>query len=304
MIPVVISGIGHTSALGQGLDGLRRAWLDHATPAPAQEIVKTAKGDVPVAVLRAPQMVMPPKLLPEAVERRMSRFSKMCFVTVAEALTDAGAMHVEDQRRTGMVVGSAFSSLDLANSYQRRILADGAPGASPSLFAASIHNSLAAQLTLAFAIKGPNSTVATMEQTAIGSLRLAYDWIQSGMADRVAVLMGDELSEYHLYYFAQLDGSWIAGEGSVCLILEREDLAKKKYARMNAPQMTAAADAPRVFHSGAAEQTHGHLYGGTLMGAAFEITIAVLRVEREGGEIACVQACRGLPPQSVVLGGV
>lgn len=303
MIPVVISGLGHISALGQGVESLRQACLKRATPQASLEVVKTAKGDIAVSVLRAPAVTIP-KLVPDAVERRMSRFSKMCFATVAEALTDAGVLQSEDPRRTGMVVGSAFSSLDLANTYQRRILADGATGASPSLFAASIHNSLAAQLTLAFGIKGPNSTVATMEQTPIGSLRLAYDWIQAGMVDRVAVLMGDEVSEYHLYYFAHLDGTWTAGEGAVCLLLEREDLAKQKYARVQAPQMTAAADAIRVYHAGAAENTHGHLYGGTLMGAAFEMTIAALTTEREGGEIACVQACRGLPPQSVVLSGV
>ena len=300
MIPVVVSGLGHCSALGQGADRLREAWREGKTPTPKPENIKTARGEVPVSVLRVPPITLP-NLVPPAVERRMSHFAKMCLVTAAEAMADAGIVRPENPKRSGMVVGTAFGNLNLAMTYIRRILSDGPAGASPSTFAASIHNSIAAQLTLALEIRGPSSTVSTMEQTAMGSLRLAYDWIQSGAIDRAVVLMGDEISEYHLYYFAHLKTDWVPGEGMVAMILEREDLAKKAYARMGAPNLTAAQSAEKTFFAGAEKNTHSHLYGGSVMGVAVEMALATLTVERTNETIACVQTCRDLPPQSVIF---
>lgn len=297
MIPVVISGIGHCSPVGLGTGNLRRAWLDGSRAELKTSMVPTARGGIAVPALRVTELNLPPKIVPEAVERRMSRFAKMCFITAAEALSDAGP--VQDPERAGVVVGTAFGSLDLANSYQKRILLDGAAGASPSLFAASIHNSLAAQLTLAFGIRGPNSTVATMEQTAIGAMRLAYDWIQQGVVDRVALVLGDELSEYHLYYFAHLGGAATAGEGVISMILEREDMALKTYAHMDAPSLASSETGGKIFFSGGGENTHGSIYGNTLMGAAFEMAIAALAVERGSEPVTCVQSSRGLPAQAV-----
>src|SRR3569623_1640946 len=88
----VISGVGQCSALGLGLDGLRQAWLDGGHAQVSVEVVETAAGPREVSVYRVPQVILPPKLVPEAVERRMSRFAKMAFVTINEALADAGAL--------------------------------------------------------------------------------------------------------------------------------------------------------------------------------------------------------------------
>jgi 3-oxoacyl-(acyl-carrier-protein) synthase len=297
MIPIVISGIGHCSAAGLGVDPLRRTWLDGARVEATRETVRTERGETTVLVLRAPALTLPPRTVPEAVERRMSRLAKMCFVTAAEALADAAPL--QDPQRTGVVVGSAFGSLNLANAYQKRILQDGAAGASPTLFAASIHNSIAAQLTLAFGLRGPNSTVSTMEQTAIGALHLAYDWIQQDIVDRVVLVLGDELSEYHLYYFANLPGARPAGEGMIALILEREDLAAKKYARIEAPHLTSSDARGKIFSCDEGRGTHAAIYGSMLMGGAFEMALAALSVERGGGPVTCVQSCRGLCSQSV-----
>jgi 3-oxoacyl-[acyl-carrier-protein] synthase II len=297
VIPVVISGIGHCSGVGLGVEALRRAWLDGYRATGKTEIVKTARGEVGVPVLRVPAMALPAGTVPESVERRMSRFAKMCFFTAAEALADAGTGG--DPRRTGVIVGSAFSSLDFANAYQRRILQDGPSGASPTLFAASIHNSAAAQLSLAFGARGPNSTVSTMEQTAVGAARLAYDWIQNEVCDRVAVVLGDELSEYHLYYFAHFGDRRAAGEGTVTLIFERADLARKRYAGVGAPSLTSDVGGEIVHRAGGDENTHGTIYGRMLTGAAFEMALAALKVERANEAVTCVQLCRGLPPQSI-----
>ena len=293
-IPVVISAMGHCSAAGQGLNSLRLAWLDGILPVPTRETVLTANGPVDVFLFRSPNPNVP-TFLPAAVERRMSRFAKMCFVTVAEALAEASVQ--ENPQRTGLVVGTAFGFLDLANTYQKRIVKDGPAGASPSLFAASIHNSLAAQLTLTFNIRGPNSTVSTMEQTSISAFRLAYDWIQHELVDRVIVCLGDELSEFHVYWLAHQGLDFRAGEGAMTFVLERQDRASKIYAQISAPQLSDV-DIPAglsVCHS------RPDIYGTLPIGNAFEMALAALSVERDGKAIACIQKTPGLAHQSIIF---
>jgi 3-oxoacyl-[acyl-carrier-protein] synthase II len=285
---IVISGMGHCSALGQGMEQLRRA----IRPEPQQQTIDTRHGAVKVSVLRVPDLQLP-KLVPEAVERRMSRFSKMALSCLAEAVEDAQVDLLHQPERFGLVVGTVFGSLEFANAYQRRVLQDGPAGASPTLFAASIHNSMAAQLTLAFGLRGPNSTVSTMEQTAIGSLRLAYDWLNAGVVDRVAVVIGDELSEYHLYYLAHQAGAQPAGEGMQAFILERAELAHKTYAEMDPPLIAEASanDAATPFTG----------CGSMLNSVAFDVAVAALQVERSGQAVKCLQTVRGLSAQSVSL---
>jgi len=293
---IVISGLGQCSALGLGLDGLRQAWLDGAQPKVSVEVVETASGPRDVSVYRVPPVILPPKLVPEAVERRMSRFARMAFATMNEALADAGSPAPAD--RSALVVGSAYGCLDVAMNYQNRIFQYEHAGASPTLFASSIHNSLASQLTLAFGIRGPNSTVATMEQTPVSSFRLAYDWIQKDLADRVVVLLGDELTAYHLYALSQTEQRLPAGEGMTAFVLDRESLAAKRYARLEAPQMVCESPpAGKVFSAG----THASLYGDMAIGTAFETLLAALHVEREGEIYSCVQDTPGLAQQSLTL---
>jgi hypothetical protein len=294
---IVISGMGHCSAAGIGLEGLRKAWLDRAPIHPEKISVETARGPEQVSCLRVPNIVLPGSV-PEAVERRMSRFSKMGMAVLAEALSDARVTPQENPQRMGLAMGTAFGNFDTANKYQTRTLIEGPLGASPTLFASSVHNSVAAQLTQTFGIRGPSLTVMTMEQSALGALRLAYDWICMNSADRAAVLIGDELSEYHLYYSAHKNCARPIGEGMHGFILEREELAKKAYARVSFDQSPSGA---AETYQAALDGTHSHFYGRMVTGAGFEMGLAALTVERRGDPVHCVQKCRRFPSQTVTF---
>jgi 3-oxoacyl-[acyl-carrier-protein] synthase II len=320
---IVISGVAHLSAAGQGVPALRSALTSDTVSQPEIREVTTNDGLKKVPVYLAPDVALPDDL-PDAVKRRMARFSRMCFVTTREALDDAfhsGHAEVKARpERVGLVVGSAFGCLDLANLYQRRVILEGQAGASPSLFAASIHNSLAAHASISFGLRGPSSTIATMEQTAIGSLALARQWITRGIVDHVVTVIGDEASDYHSYLSAHSEApqlgffdpesdrcTALAGEGLVGLVLSKQSLAHKAYAAIGeiSPFRTTPPDAERYQHAamgfngqaskmrgwlqGRSSVSHAKLYGSVLTAVAFETLIATLRVAQDGRSTACVQ---------------
>lgn len=272
MSGVFISGLGQISAVGQGVPSLQNALKENRKPSPKTEVWKTKLGERSVSYFSVPDVEMPANL-PESVKRRMSRFSKMCFASVAEAIEDAKSRTGMEfsPERMGLVVGSAFCSLDLANLFEKRIQLEGPVGASPSLFASSVQNSIASHLSISFGIQGPCSTVVTMEQTVVGALRLAYDWLKQDLADCVVVAIGDENSEHQRYASAHQDDSHILGEGVVSFVLTKSDL-EKSYAEIKEIGFTWLSDDQK------STDKHVDFYGEMVTGPAFEVAISALNV--------------------------
>ena len=106
-----IIGLGHISAAGQGMGALRQALKGEILVQPATVNVETASGSVSLPVYQAPEAELPDGL-PESVKRRMARISRLCFVSLDEALRDAFGAQLEEVKlaptRIGLVVGSAL----------------------------------------------------------------------------------------------------------------------------------------------------------------------------------------------------
>jgi hypothetical protein len=269
---VYISGLGQISAAGQGVSSLKKALHEQLKPSPKTEVWKTKLGEREVSYFSVPEVEMPANL-PESVKRRMSRFSKMCFASVAEALEDAKTRTGMDfpADRIGLVVGSAYCSLDLANLFEKKIQVEGPAGASPSLFASSVQNSIASHLSITFGIQGPCSTVVTMEQSVVGAIRLAYDWLKQDLADYVVVAIGDEISEHMRYATAHQEGAQVLGEGVVTFVLTKKDL-EKTYAEIKEIGFTWLSDDQK------STDKHIDYYGEMVTGPAFEVMISALNV--------------------------
>ncbi len=320
MRDLYLIGLGQISAAGQGMGALRRALSGETRIHPTFANVETASGSVRLPVYQAPEAELPGGL-PESIKRRMARISRMCFVSLDEAMHDAFGPQLEEIRQTpariGLVVGSAMGCLELANQYQKRVIFEGAAGASPSLFASSIHNSLAAHLSISFGIQGPTSTVATMEQTAAGAFGLAANWLEQGHLDHVAVVIGEEVSDYHRYFLAHTAGAQAGGvdpesdactsapgEGFASFVFSRRQVGA--YARLMEVSMhrTSPPDCSRYFAAvhgaegqwsgmrawlaGKPAESHLKLFGSTLCSLAFEVLCASVELHSSAA-IACVQ---------------
>jgi 3-oxoacyl-[acyl-carrier-protein] synthase III len=215
--------------------------------------------------------------------------------------------------------------------FQQSLAKNGAIGASPTLFAGSVQNSIAAQLSLTFDIQGPTSTVMTMEQTAINSFGLARDWLLQDRADHVLVVLGDDICAFNAYAMAHLPPSPLLnpksdectsqiGEGAVGFVLSRADLVQKKYCEVSDVQLWAETPpaTPRTLVASyggfqqssrnrqwlgatAKPEQHAPLYGSMVAGLAFEIAIAALKVSEDHLPTACVQITDHGEAQSLVL---
>lgn len=326
-----ITGLGHISALGQGISALQSGVSGAALPAIVPRNINTANGQVEILSYDCADVTLPSSV-PEPVQRRMSRISKMCFAAVNEAVSDAFGGTRPDGTRLGISVGTAFGAFELANIFQKRIYEDGPMGASPSLFAGSVQNSIASALSMSFKIHGPSSTLMTMEQTTFGALAVACDWITQDVVDHAIVVIGDEISSYHSYTAAHLplsrelrphdNGfSAIVGEGASAFVLSRAtaQVGRQPYAVISELALRADKPAPvektyialcgfegqsdlyKNWLSSRSAVSHAALYGTLLTGSAFEIAIAALDVAQTGSSVACVQITTHGEAQSLVL---
>jgi 3-oxoacyl-[acyl-carrier-protein] synthase II len=331
-----ISGIGHLSALGQGKTALEQALAGARLPQLVFKNVVTARGVVEVPVYQAPEVVLPPEV-PESVRRRMPRISRMFHATMLDAMADAfgpGAP-LPDPERIGLVVGTGLGCLEAANTFHRRVILEGAAGSSPTLFANSVQNAMAAHLSISCGLRGPTCTVTTMEQSTFGAFRVAVDWIGNDSADHVVLAIGDELIDFNAYVVAhkpeiprelspRVPGcTVVAGEGVAVFILSRDGtLGKSGTCRIEDVQLCPerCPDVPRVSVAafGAAGQwaryqrwigrpgdeidCHAQFFGSFVTGSAIETAIAALRVSRDGLRTACVQLTDRGEAQAIVLG--
>lgn len=247
------------------------------SPAPEIQIreVTTASGKKIVRTLQVPEPQLPAEI-PDSIKRRMSRLAKMYFATLFEAVDDAFGVERKVLRtqpeRVGLVVGTVFGNLNSANDYFHRIQVDGAAGASPTLFAGSIHNSLASQLSIALGNRGPTSTTSTMNETVLGAFRVAWDWLSEEVVDHVVVVIGEEVSDFHLYAVAHLENPPVLGEGVVAFVLSRNPL-NKNYGRLVDVKWPSQQSNPEF------QQKYGYMVSDL----AFEIAAQCLRRKSKTG---------------------
>lgn len=343
-IRVLISGLGQISAVGAGRAALEQGLSGERQPNIPSLPVVTAAGIKNIPVYRAPEVLLPAHV-PESIKRRMPRLAKMFYAAVSEAIEDSfGEQRTQlktSPERTGLVVGTAFGCLEVAAAFEQRLVREGPSGASPTLFAGSIQNSLASHLSISFGLQGPAMTITTMEQTTMGAFRVAYDWLKDGLVDHVIVAIGDEASEFHAYAMAGRAGhtahqvvpkedsvSSIIGEGVCCFVLSRQGCSERHYAEITSIDLQAqpGPKAQRCFFAAggcedqwsryrawfktldgtllATAQCHAGLYGTLVTGSAFELAIAALKIPRDGQSTLCLQLTDQGEAQTLTLGSV
>ncbi len=248
---VVITGIGATTPLGgtatetwQGmLDGrigvrpLLQPWVD--------------KYDLPVRI-SAPLAVEPTEVLPRVEARRLDRCQQVALIAAREAWADAGEPDV-DPIRLGAVVGTGIGGAVTMLSQDDLLETEGLRKVAVLTVPMLMPNGPAAAVGLwAKARGGVHAPVSACASGAEG-LAWAYKLIKEGEID-VAIAGGAEacITALPLAGFAQMraistrndeparasrpfdvdrDG-FVLGEGAGILVLEREDFAAARGARV------------------------------------------------------------------------
>ncbi len=188
--------------------------------------------------------------------RRLDRFSQFGLYAAAQALEDSGLeLDGMDRKRVGVYVGSGIGGLGTIEAQHIRMLEAGVGKVSPFLIPKIMTNAAAGQIAIKYGFQGPNWAIATACSSGSHAIGEASKAIELGLAD-VMVTGGTESTITPLGmggfcslkalstrdvppekascpFDADRDG-FIMSEGAGILILEEEERAKKRGARIYA----------------------------------------------------------------------
>lgn len=219
-----ITAVGVVSPIGVGEEAFFAA-LDGGTRAAISE-------DGGLTLARVGEFGAKQQIAPGTL-RRLPRLSQMAIVAGKEALAKGAPPY--DPTRLGVVLGTGLGTLEETIGFMRGYLAGGPEAASPLLFPSSVMNAAAGQLALECKLRGVNSTVNHRDASALSALTMACDLLELGRADALVVGAVDELSAPALAGYRALGaGSVVLGEGAGMLLVEREDDAAQRGARIRA----------------------------------------------------------------------
>ncbi|CDK01319.1 3-oxoacyl-(acyl-carrier-protein) synthase II [Microbacterium sp. C448] len=250
---IVVTGIGASSPLGGTAPDSWNALLAGVSGARTLEHEWVAKYELPVT-FAAEAIVRPEEVLPRPTAKRLDPASQFALVAAMEAWDDAGAPEVDPERlgvdfATG--IGGVWTLLDawdtLREKGPRRVMPMTVPMLMP--------NAAAGNLSLHFGARAFARTVASACASSTESIVNAVEHLQDGLAD--VVIAGGTESAIHpitVASFASMQAlsrrnddpatasrpgsidrdGFVMGEGAGALILETEEHAKARGAKIYA----------------------------------------------------------------------
>ncbi len=186
--------------------------------------------------------------------RRMDRFSQFALGAAGDALADAGLVITEDNReRIGIYVGTGIGGLNTCSDEVTTLVTKGPQRVGPMAVPLMLPDSAAGQIAITFGIRGPNLAIVSACATGNNAIGEAFEAIRAGRVD--AMLAGgaeaaivpvalagfnsmtalskrnDSPTEASRPFDKNRDG-FVMGEGSAIVVLESEEFAKARGARI------------------------------------------------------------------------
>lgn len=264
---VVITGMGVITALGQTVDDYWASLL--AGRSGVSRITRFDPTDFPSKVGGEIRDFDPTKYMDPKDARRNDRYTQFAVASAKLAVQDSGLDLTNlNKERAGVIIGSGIGGMDTFETQARIIVEKGPRKVSPFFIPAMISNMASGMVAIEFGMQGPCFTVVSACATATHALGVSMRAIQYGEAD-VMVAGGAEAAVTPLSYagFCQMkamstsndvpekasrpfdtnrDG-FVMGEGGGVLVLESEEHAKARGARIYCELAGYAATAD-AFH--------------------------------------------------------
>ena len=260
MKKVVITGIGMLCASGNGKDA---AWAAIRAGKPGigritQFDASKCTSQVAAEVKDFQSYAIDSGLVDAKSARHMARFSQFAVAVAKEAWADAGYSETSkpDMDRVATIFGVGIGGMDVTGENYKILFDRGPDRLSPLAVPKLIPNEAPGNVSIAIGAKGPCFTVATACASSTDAIGCALDLIRAGRAD-VAVAGGSEgcITEFTVGGFMKMralsthfndtpekacrpfsadrDG-FVMGEGAAVLILESEEHARARGARVYA----------------------------------------------------------------------
>ena len=262
MKKVMVTGIGMLCASGNGKDA---AWtnikagkpgISRITKFDASRCTSQVAGEVKDFQAYA----IDSGLIDRREARHMALFSQYAVAAAVEAWKDAGFAPKDgssvDLDRVGVMAGVGIGGIDVTGESYKVLFDRGPDRLSPLAVPELIPNEAAGNISIALGTRGPSQVVCTACASSTDAVGFALDMIRSGRAD-VMVAGGSEAAilEFTVGGFMKMkalsthyndkpetscrpftkgrDG-FVMGEGAAMLVLESEEHAKARGARVYA----------------------------------------------------------------------
>jgi 3-oxoacyl-[acyl-carrier-protein] synthase II len=254
MTRVVVTGIGCVTPAGIGTEAL---WAGlRARRSPVRRITRFDPAPFRSQIAAEVDDFRPEDHLTRKAARRLDRFSQFGVAAARLALADAELDPArEDRDRIGTMMGSALGGVALAEAqagvYQREGIRSVDPGLALAVFAGAVSCNIAIE----FGLTGPNATNAMSCASGTVAVGDALGAIRAGLAD-VMLAGGSEAPLSPLCFgaftviramstrnddpaaacrpFDRGRDGFVMGEGAAVLVLEREDRAAARGAKIYA----------------------------------------------------------------------
>jgi len=214
--------------------------------------------------------------------RVLDRSARLLAIAAQMALSDAGLFEdaaQEGDPHTGLICGTAFSSVHSIASFDWSGLQDGPSYVSPLEFANTVLNAAAGQAAIRYRLRGVNSTVCAGFASGLFAIHYAAEFLCLGRAKALLAGGVEELCEETALGFSKTGVA--PGEGSALWMLECEEtaLARGRVPWVEIAGFGSAQDAHRI----AGFDLRGH--GAT---EAMELALADAGITAD--EVACIIA--------------
>lgn len=193
--PVVISGIGMVTPLGAGKALFGRKLFNGDCGISPITAFDTSRFSSKLGA--AVNDFTPRDFISTKNLRKMDRISAMAAASARMALEDAGVgINASNRDRTGIVLGTAFGSTEVAVQFAGVLFTEGPGMASPFLVPNTVMNAPAGHTSIELGFRGINTTVNHREASAETAIAYAAAEIKRGRADVMLAGGTDIISEF------------------------------------------------------------------------------------------------------------
>jgi 3-oxoacyl-[acyl-carrier-protein] synthase II len=249
---VVVTGIGVVSPIGtgtdefwtsavQGVSGIKKISSFDASHLRSQ-VAGEVRGFDPASFLS-----------PKYIEQT-DRFTQLALLAARDALEDAGSLDPYAPQRVAVSIGSGMGGFGtFESSALRKFRNQPVP---PFTVPRTMANSAAAWIAIKHGFKGVNLTCSTACSSGANAIGMALDLLRSGRADAViaggaeACVLPLTINSFEILHalttssngdpekasqpFAKGRSGFVMSEGAAILVLEREENARNRGAKMYA----------------------------------------------------------------------
>ncbi|MDQ2085436.1 beta-ketoacyl-[acyl-carrier-protein] synthase family protein [Herbivorax sp. ANBcel31] len=245
--PIVITGIGCTGVGGTNISEL---W---STFEKSECCIKEIAG-FDNANLRCKWAGEMPKVdwkrfIPNNILRRADSVTKLAMASGKQALDDS-KLKVTNQNNgsIGVIYATGTGPLETIEAINRSLVLKGIEAVNPFLFPNSVMNAAPGNFCIAHMIKGPTSTISSGGTSTLNALVYGCELLRSRQAEALVIIGADEcnevlirgydkiglLSDNGVMPFSKKSKGMILSPGSTAFIIETEEHAKKRNAKIYA----------------------------------------------------------------------